>query len=167
MGGVRTRRAVAILLLAAAVAIACAGCGGSSSTGGSGSASPDTFTPYETAMQALGVKLYATLASLGKANISGKPVVIERNLRRSQAQLRHAAAELTKITPPARIKADHEELIRGVLEYANELSPIITDLKEKKKIGVIGAILRLKGIKDMTAASNAIAKAGYVISGSG
>jgi hypothetical protein len=164
MGGASTKRAVAVLVLAAAIVAVGAGCGSGSKTGGAGSSSNAALTPYENAMLALGNKLYLTIAGIDKANRNaGGPTVIERNLRKTQIELRAAAVKLTKIVPPARIKAQHVALIRGVREFADELDGVIAKLKKGSGPAVLGTLPSLKGIRDMTAASTAITKAGYVI----
>jgi len=155
---------VAALVLAAGAA-GCGGGGGGSGGGvdNSSSAGQGSFSNYETAMQALGRRLSQVILSSGNANISASPARIVRNLRRVQAELRATAAKLAKITPPDKIKADHELMIQGVREYANELNRVIAEVERGDSRGALGSISTLKGVHDMTTASQSIAKAGYVI----
>jgi hypothetical protein len=164
MGGVQTKRAVALFLLAARIVAVGAGCGGGSKTSGNGANLNAALSPYEKAMLRLGGGLNATLTQVGLANRTAKgPAPIERNLRKSQVELRAAAVKLEKIVAPARIKARQARLIRGVREYADELNGVIANLKKGVGPRALAAISNLKGLRDMALATAAITKAGYVI----
>jgi hypothetical protein len=86
-----------------------------------------------------------------------------RQLRRLQTVLSSAAARLAKITPPRRIEAPHELLAKGVREYAQELTGVIALVQAGHSTRALNRIPALKGIRDMTAASRAITKAGFQI----
>jgi hypothetical protein len=148
----------AALLLAAGAA----GCGGGGGNGGDAGGS-QSFSNYELAMQALGRHLGAVIVASGNQNISASPARIVKNLRHVQAELRTTAVKLEQIKPPAKIKTDHELMIRGVREYATELNGVIAEVKRGDKSGALGSISTLKGVRDMTDASHSIAKAGFVI----
>jgi len=165
MGGVQTKRAVALFLLAAAIVAVGAGCGGGGSkTAGNGANLNAALSPYELAMLKLGGGLNATLTQVGLANRTAKgPAPIERNLRKSQVELRAAAVKLEKIVAPARIRAQQALLIKGVREYADELDGVIANLKRGAGPRALAAITNLKGLRDMAIATAAITKAGYVI----
>jgi len=159
MGGARSKLAV----LGAALAILAAGCGGG---GGGNAGSGDqsqSFTPYETAMQRLGQQLGAAITAAGNKNISATSASIEKNLRKVQVELRSTAAKLQRITPPDKIKADHQLMIHAVREYADELNGVISRVQNGNTGAALNSILSLKGLKDMQRASQAITKAGYVI----
>jgi hypothetical protein len=163
MGGARTKRTVATLFLAVAVVGVGSGCGGGSHTNANSNLNAG-LTPYEKAMLRLGSTLNATLTSVGAADRTATgPKPIERNLAKSQVELRAAAAKLEKIVPPAKIKADHERLIKGVLDYANELNAVIANLKKGGGPKALGVIPNLKGLREMALATGAITKAGYII----
>jgi hypothetical protein len=162
MGGASAKRALVVLLLGATAAILIAGCSGGSG-GGSNNAAEQSFSTYETSMQALGRTLGAAITASGNANISATPAAIARNLRRVQVELRTAAVKLEKITPPAQVRAQHELLTKGVREFADELDGVIAQAKSGNQRQALGSIVTLKGIKDMSRASQAIAKAGFVI----
>jgi len=156
-----------LLVLGAAVALIAAGCGGGGGGGNGGSASggdqSQSFTPYETQMQRLGQQLGAAIAAAGNKNISATSAAIEKNLRKVQLELRNTAVKLEHITPPAKIKTDHQLMINAVREYADELDGVITKVKSGNSGAALNSIFALKGLKDMQRASQAITKGGYVI----
>src|SRR2546428_10440078 len=113
----RAKRVFALPLAGPAIAVLGAGCGGGGGT--STTASPTAegesgFSPYEVQMQQLGQTLGRTLQDLGTTNKTAQPAVVVKDLRQAQKELRSAAAKLTAITPPPKIKAQHQLLIRGV-----------------------------------------------------
>ncbi len=124
-----------------------------------------TFTDYELAMQLLGSKLAHTLTQTDRSiSVSStQPDLVVHDLRTAQKQLRSAAASLEKITPPARIRTLHEQLIHGVQEYATELDAMIAHVEKGGGASISTVLPTLKGVKDMRAASDAITKKGYVI----
>ncbi len=113
-------------------------------------------------MQALGNSLAASLLDTGTANRTATNKQIEKNLRKAQKALRLAAAKLAKIKPPAGARAGHELLLKGVREYADEIDGMIAKLKSGHRQAVF-AVTSLKGVKDMTAGTHDISKAGYII----
>ena len=116
-------------------------------------------------MQVLGDKLAAELAAAarGVSASSGKPTAIEHVLLTAQTQLRAAASGLQRIRPPARIKAQHSRLINAVREFADELNGVIAGVKSGTGPAPAAMIPKLKGLKEMQKASDAIVKAGYAI----
>jgi hypothetical protein len=122
-------------------------------------------------MQQLGKSLGAVLSAVGnddqeivstsideKTTAAG--IIIE--LRKAQRKLRQAAAQLAAITPPANVRAAHEALRRGALEYASELTEII-DVVRGGNFAALGQIAALKGVTDMQTASERITAKGYAI----
>jgi hypothetical protein len=159
----RTRRGLVLLLLGAALAVAGAACGGGGSSSGTANGEGEGgFTQYETQMQALGNTLAETLMSTGTANRTATDAQIKANLRKNQRALRAAASKLEKITPPPEAAAGHALLRKGVLEYADEIDGLITQLAKGNKQAVY-QVTALKGVKDMTKGTQAISKAGYII----
>jgi hypothetical protein len=154
-----------VLLVAAALVLGATGCGGGDKSSEPPAGSPTVstgFTPYELQMQRLGQQLGAALMSLGAANKTAEAPVILRDLRQAQKELRTAAGKLSKITPPAKIKAQHQLLIKGVRDYANEIDTVIAKFKSGSREAVF-SVGSLNGVKEMQKASVAISKAGYVI----
>jgi hypothetical protein len=151
------RRALALAALLAVIGVAAAGCGGGGSSSNGGG-----FSPYEVKMQALGNSLNTTLRAEAKANATAAPGQVEKNLRTQQAALRRAANKLALITPPANVAADHQLLIKGVREYADEIDGLIARVKKGDTLAAY-AITNLKGPRDMSRATEKITKAGYVI----
>jgi hypothetical protein len=164
--GRRVHHSSVLLLVGTALALLGAGCGGGGSKSTSSSpaagAAQNGFSAYEVKMQQLGQTLGRALLDLGSANKTATPAVVVKDLRKAQVQLRSAADKLTAITPPAKIKAQHQLLIKGVREYASELDGVITKYKKGNKQAIY-AVADLKGVKDMGRATVAISKAGYVI----
>jgi hypothetical protein len=157
------RGLLSVLLLGTVLAVVGAGCGGGGSKTSTPEASaPSGFSTYETQMQQLGSTLGRSLMRLGTANRDATTAQIVANVHRAQADLRAAAVQLNAITPPAKVKVQHQLLIKGVREYADELDGVVTRLKRGDRQAVF-RVTTLKGIKDMEMASTAIRKAGYTI----
>ncbi len=70
-------------------------------------------------------------------------------LEKVQGDLRNAEKELDAITPPADVKAPHEQLTSAVGEFADELGPVITKLKAGN-LAALNTVLTLKAVSDMT-----------------
>lgn len=180
---VPARLAIPLLLASAAMAMLAVGCGGQTRAGSSTSngqatspatqASPPVqrpaprhYSPYETAMQALGNRLALVMEESGltvrsQGATSG---VIVRALRVAQHQLRVSANALAKLKPPARIKALHRQLLTGVRRLAAEFDSVIVSAKSGTDgIRIAATIPTLPGLKEMQRASDAIVKAGYAI----
>jgi len=118
-------------------------------------------------MKQLGAQVGNSIQQIGNLivvnrTVAKKPQVV-RQLRRLQVVLRNAAAKLAGITPPAKIRKQHELLARGVREYAQELTRVIARVQAGNAARALSLIATLKGIKDMTAASHAIKNAGFDI----
>jgi len=103
-------RPILLLLLTCALAVGAAGCGGGGSSGGS----QQSFSNYETQMQALGARLGAAIEAAGNKNIGASSPAIVHNLQHVQLLLRNAAAKLAQITPPSKVAAEHQALMTGV-----------------------------------------------------
>jgi hypothetical protein len=170
------RRAFAVLFLGLTVAIGVTACGGK---GASAPSTTVTLTPksmYEQKMQILGQQIDSVMGAVSNANNSktpaGQPLpgkTEAANLQVAQKELLKAGAQLAKIAPPLKVKADQANLLKGVREVTTELTPVIAQLRKKgsNPIKVLQTILQFKGLKDMQAASAAIAKSGYDILGTG
>jgi len=102
----------------------------------------------------------AVIEKTTSARLAGAEV--GRQLALLRARLRAAAAELDAITPPADVRAAHAQLRHGILEYAQELTGIISQLRAGNFRGLVEAS-RLKGIKVMERASAEITRKGYAI----
>ncbi len=170
------RRAFAVLLLGAAVGTGVAACGGKSTPTTSTTVSLTPKAVYEQKMQLLGQQIDSVMGAVSNANNSqtpsGQPLpgkTEAANLLVAQKELVKASAQLAKIVPPADVKTAQAQLLKGVREVAAELTPVIAQLKQKgsNPIKVLQQILTFQGLKDMQAASAAIAKSGYDILGTG
>ena len=104
----------------------------------------------ERQMQALSSKLGGVLSEVGRsnsvANVSAPAVV--KNLRHAQAELRSAAVQLESFNPPAKVKAQHQALIRAVREYASELNAVIARVKNGGGARATRSIVTLKGVSE-------------------
>lgn len=117
-------------------------------------------------MRRLGSTLSASIATIANADSkpNTSPKTVAGNLAKVQRALRHAAAVLATIQPPARVRADHALLVKGVREYASELSGVIERLKGGQVVA-LKTIPTLRGVRDMQRASYAIVQKGYAIVG--
>jgi transposase len=88
-------------------------------------------------------------------------VAVER-LTTLQTRLRSTADRLAAINPPEDIKAEHERLVAAMHEFADELDPVIAEVR-RGKLAPIATVTSLKGVAEIQAAALAIAKQGYVI----
>ncbi len=161
------RRAPAWLVLGAVIVALVSACGGAAKSTTSVVGPPTitrAATPYERAMQRLGLKLSSTLRSIARTNSTTSATTDVTNLERVQRELNDTAAQLARIVPPAKIAAPHALLLRGVREYAQELTGVIGRL-QKGELGALHLIPSLRGVKDMGRASREIANAGYDIIG--
>lgn len=112
-------------------------------------------------MQALGVQLAQSLAAIGRRNTEA-PARDAANLKAAIPQLRAVARKLASIVPPPKVKAQHEQLRKAVLEFANELRGPIDQLEEGNLNG-LGDVYSLKGVRRMETVSERIEKMGYQI----
>ncbi len=117
-------------------------------------------------MQALGKWLNGILFAVGSEDRQSNATAASDaiNLKAAHSALGVAAKKLAKIVPPNNVSAAHNELRKAVLEYASELDLIIA-AAEKGSPPDAANFFRLKGLKDMTAASLAIERKGYNIIG--
>jgi hypothetical protein len=168
------KRRLLFAAAAAALVLAAAGCGGG---GGSGAGTTTQAAATTTAKP-------AKSAPLGKAVYVAKMKVIGRSLSKSvstagvastartaaaaltklQKDLRAAAAKLAAITPPAPIAKEHAALTKAVRDFATELNPIITKLKQGS-LAARSSLGSLKALQEIQTASSAIAAKGYAIGG--
>jgi hypothetical protein len=79
-----------------------------------------------------------------------------------QVALRKAAKGLEAITPPARVRADHERLVQAVAALARGVTPLIAALKAGNLEGA-DAAFSLKAAGEARRAIRAIRAAGYEI----
>jgi hypothetical protein len=126
--------------------------------------SPAAKKKYERQMQALGTGLSTYLAGVGKADLTATQAQAVANIEAVQAHLRDAAAQLEAMDVPPDVRSYHQDLIKGVRDYAGELDQIIVQLKKGNR-EALGAISRLPGIQEMGKATLAIVTAGYNITG--
>jgi len=151
------RRVIGLLLLGSVLAIVAAGCGG-------GGSKPIDKADYEKQMQAIGLGLDKSLSSLTASSSTAPKAAIA--LTAVQTDLRTAATKLGAINPPTAVKTQHEQLTTAVREFADELDPLIKELKAGK-LSALASLPTLKGLKDIQTASTAISNKGYKIGGSG
>jgi hypothetical protein len=166
--------------MGASIAALVAGCGGQTSTTGAQNSSttaattappvqrarPPHYSVYETAMQVLGNRLALALEDSGlTVNSPGSTTgEVVAALRRAQHQLRVSAVALAKIKPPRKIRALHDQLLKGVRDFAAELDGVIASAERgADSLHIAATIPTLKGLREMQRASDAITKAGYVI----
>jgi len=164
------RRGLVVAIAVVALAALLGGCGGKGGTSTSGTTTAASSRPvgpaavkraYVAKMRVLGEQLGQQLATIGSA-AGASPQADARTLKTAIPKLRAAARKLQSITPPKAVKAQHERLIRGVLEFAQELNGPITQL-EGGDLNGLSSILSLPGIRKMEAASKSIVLMGYAI----
>jgi hypothetical protein len=153
-----------------AAALAASGCGGAGSPKGTESvrstspaaAPSDAESAYVVRMRALGASLAAATSLAGARNSASAPAKDAANLVRVQRALRRTAAGLEAITPPGPVRADHALLLKGVREYASELSGVIRRVRSGQ-VAALHSIPSLRGLHDMKRASDAFLQKGYQI----
>ena len=169
---------LSLLALGAAVLLL-AGCGGGGGGTTSGAAATTTTTTTETTttsttsgqglgkaeyvsqMKVIGQSLSTSLNTLGSATTAAKAATA---LAKVQTDLRTAADNLAAINPPDSIKTLHADLVKAVRDFADELDPVITQLKAGK-MGALSTVPTLKGLTEIQTASTAISNKGYKIGG--
>ncbi|HUY70779.1 MAG TPA: hypothetical protein VMV08_00935 [Gaiellaceae bacterium] len=144
LAGVR----VALPLLVAALLLG--GCGG-------GSKAPLSSASYLTQMMAIEHELSGLISTTAAAST---PKAAAAALVTVQSDLRSAVTQLQAISPPAKAKAAHAELITAAGELANELAPVIAKLKGGN-LAALATVTSLKGFADLLKASAAFTKAGF------
>jgi hypothetical protein len=154
------RRAIGIFLLGGVLALLAAGCGGGSSSGSSNGPKPLDKAEYVKQMKAIGHNLSTSLSGINSAADSAPKATAA--LIKIQTELRTAATELEAITPPSDVAPEHQQLTQAVREYANELNPIIKQVRAGH-LSRLMTITSLKGITEIAAAADAISSKGYKI----
>jgi len=147
------RRLIGLLALGGLLAVMASGCGG-------GSSKPLDKAAYEKQMRAVGADLTKSLNALTAS--TGSATKAAAALVALQTHLRTAEKELGSITPPVNVKTQHADLVTALGEFADELDPVITQLKAGK-MTALNDIGTMKGLNDIETASNAIAAKGYKI----
>jgi hypothetical protein len=122
---------------------------------------PEQKAAYVSRMKAIGRSLSTSLNSLGSATTAAKAAVA---LTSVQSDLRKAADRIESITPPVAVTAQHAQLAKAVSDFADELDPVIAKLRAGK-ITALQTVPTLKGLREIQAASTAIANKGYRIGG--
>ena len=150
------RRVIALLALAGAVALVAGGCGG-------GGSSPLSKADYQQQMGAIGTDLSTALNSLQSVTTADSAATALKGL---QTELVDAADKMDAITPPEKVKTEHQQLAEGVRQFGDQLDPIITKL-EAGKIEALSGVTSLSSLLAIQKASLAIGKKGYDITGSG
>ena len=145
LAGVRA----ALPLLAAALLLG--GCGGG------GSKPPLSSAGYVTQMNAIEQTLSGMISTTAAAST---PKAAAAALVTVQSDLRNAVKQLQAISPPAKAKAAHEELITAAGELAGELDPVIAELKGGN-LSALATVTTLQGFADLLKASAAFTKAGF------
>jgi hypothetical protein len=149
-------RVTALLALVAATGLLAAGCGGG------GGPEPLSKADYQKQMQAIGTTLGTSLNSLGTATSAPKAATA---LKKVQTDLRGAADKMDAITPPDAVEADHDKLVAGVREFADELESIIGRL-EKGNLQALASVTSVKALTTIQNAADAIDKKGFKIGAS-
>jgi hypothetical protein len=172
--------AAAVVVAIALLAAGCGGGGGGTTTGAqattattSTSTSTTTTPPtpssgqgltkteYVKQMKVIGQSLSTSLNTLGSAKTAAKAATA---LQQVQTDLRSAADKLEAIAPPDTIKTQHPQLVKAVRDFADELGPVITQLKAGK-MTALQTVPTLKGLTEIQTASTAISNRGYKIGG--
>jgi len=171
------RPGFALLALLGALAALAAGCGGGGKATSNSAATTPTetsatttsgsgqYSDYELRMQELGVQLARVFGQTGRdvTRPGVTPALIRSDLEDAQKRIRDAAATLEEIKPPAKVEAQHRQLVTAVREFASELGGVIAIVKHQNGAQLQAMISALKGVSDMAKATDAISKAGYVI----
>jgi len=182
----RVGEVIAAIVLSIAFTVVVSGCNGHKTntsvtaasartdkdTEGAGSSSAGTtkaFQPYLESMRNLGTKLAGFVDSVQAAEsaVSGSPdegTMDATSLRSLQRDLKSVATELATVRPPPAVALDQKLLIKGVREYAAELTGVIIELRSgDDPPTVLASIVSLRGVKEMERASREITRKGYSI----
>jgi hypothetical protein len=143
-----------MLLAVAAVVLLAGGCGGHSS------GPPLTKTQYITQVAKVRQGIVVALGTLGSLNGASDAADA---LAKVQDDMRTAEKQLKAINPPASIATEHEKLTTGVGDFADELDPVISKLKQGN-LGALSQVPNLQGFTEIQSALEAISQAGYPIS---
>ena len=148
--------------------LALAACGGTkpSSQAGDGStttvAQPLSKADYSVELQQVGTSLVSALNTFGKKFTNFKTV--ERAVPRGQAALKHAAARLAAITPPADARADNAKLVSGMRSFAAQLAKLKSAAARHNLKAVLASDRRLDRsplVRAMMAAAADLQRKGY------
>ena len=101
------------------------GCGGSSSQ-------PLTKTEYVKQMKTIGRSLSTSINSVASVT---SPKDAATALGKVQDDLRTAADQMKKISPPKNIEDQHDKLTQAVYDFADQLDPIIDKLEQRQPGG--------------------------------
>ena len=148
-------RVLAALSLLGTVALLAGGCGGGSSS------PPLTKTEYVKQMKTIGRSLSTSINSVASVT---SPKDAAAALGKVQGDLRTAADQMKKISPPTNIQDQHDELTQAVDDFADQLDPIIEKL-DNGNLAALAGVTTLKGFRDLQTAAGKITKAGYKING--
>jgi nitrate/nitrite-specific signal transduction histidine kinase len=146
---------LAALSVLGAVALLVGGCGGGSSS------PPLTKTEYVKQMETIGRSLSTSINSIASVT---NPKDAAAGLGKVQDDLRNAADQMKKISPPKNIADQHDKLTQAVYDFADQLDPIIDKLN-KGNLAALAGVTTLKGFRDLQTAAGNITKAGYKING--
>jgi hypothetical protein len=164
------------LVAAGAILLLATGCGGggsSTTTAASPATSVGTTTAatttssalsksaYSAEMRALSRSLNGTASALTTVTTAKAAATL---LEKIQTQLRTAADKLANIDPPASVKPQHEQLVKGIRDFADELDGVIAKLKGGS-YQALQSIATLKGLGEIQAATSQIANKGFKIAG--
>jgi len=138
-----------------AVALLVGGCGGGSSS------PPLTKMEYVKQMETIGRSLSTSINSVASVT---SPKDAATALGKVQTDLRSAADQMKKISPPENIQSQHEKLTQAVYDFADQLDPIIEKLNNGN-LAALAGVTTLKGFRDLQTAAGSITKAGYKING--
>jgi hypothetical protein len=132
-----------------------AGCGGGSAS------KPLKGAAYVHRVDAVANRLDAAATNLASAfDASASPAA---ELVTARSALRRAASELAAITPPPAIEGPHKRLVAAVNQLADDVTPLIAELKSGDVADLGAGSLSLRGESEARAAIAAIVKAGYKI----
>jgi hypothetical protein len=148
------RRVIALLALAGAVLLVVAGCGG-----GGGGGTPLSKAEYEQQMQAIGQDLSKALDTSGGSASAAEAVTTVEN---AQEMLREAADKMDEMTPPEDITTEHDQLVAGVRQFADDLDGVISALEEGN-LQALSSMMSLDSLQEIQTASAAITSKGYDI----
>lgn len=157
------RRAVPVLL--ACCSLIAAGCGG-------GDKSNDTTTKagYIKKVNSIGTGLQKQLQSVGsELGTQSKPAAIATKLDEGAKALTQAADDLDAVKPPSDATSEHKSFVEGI----RELATTFKDGAANARAGALGQLQQTfaklaasPGIKKIQAATVALRKKGYDVSGS-
>jgi hypothetical protein len=179
-GRVTQRWLVAIVL--AMLAVTLAGCGGGGKTAHQSTTSTGTSTSttvttphktvalgkvaYERTMKRLGSQLIGSVDRLFPLTEAPPGTEVSKatlaKLAKTRAVVTNVTARIAEIAPPAPIRAEHQQLLRGVSALGEELDRLI-EVEEKGTPKAFGIYAHFNSLRTIAKASSAIEKKGYAI----